>query len=509
MTHTAPALKMREALILLGVLAGLILLTFFETTGSMVAVWIRSRTFNHGFLILPIVLYLVWLRRDSLAALAPEPSPLGLVWLAGAGALWFAGELAQANVVQHFSLVLMLQGAVLTIFGLAFARALLFPLAYLLFMVPFGDFAVEPLQALTAHYTTILVRLSGVPIYLENWIMVIPGGSFLVAEACSGVRFLIATIALGAMASNMFFERWWKRGVFMLLAFLVPVIANVLRAWGIVMIAWWSDFELAVGIDHIVYGFIFLSFVLFVMTAIAWWMRDPMPAAPAPATPPPGAAPASTVSMMAAGGAALLLLVAVRLFGDFVNAPHDSAPVRLVAPALGGGWQAGDPGVAWRASYPRADADRQWTLSRGEETFHLHVAWYADEYRGKELISFENSLAGPAGSPPIEAGVLRNWPLSDAPAPAYLMLDGRQGIRVVWYWYWIDGHITGRSRDAKLASMLGKLQGGETPAAVIAIAGGEELMTGAALAGLLTDSGLDALLGADGPASLVEPAGKQ
>lgn len=496
---------MRRALWLAGLLIAAILAAFGETLVGMVAVWVGSRTYNHGFLILPIVLYLVWLRRDRLQAMTPRASALGLLWLAGAGALWLAGELAQANVVQHISLVLMLQGAVLTVFGPAFSRALLFPLAYLLFMVPFGDFAIEPLQALTANYTTILVRAMGVPIYLENWIIVIPGGSFLVAEACSGVRFLIATVALSALAANLLFERGWKRALFMLFAFLVPIAANVVRATGIVMVAWWSDFELAVGIDHIVYGFIFLSIVLLIMIAIAWWLRDPLPEQTAPA---PRLAradlPASFRSLALPAGAAALLVL-TRLLGDLANAPHDVPSVDLAAPALDGGWTLRAAETGWQGHFPRADAARTWLLERDGERWRLFIAWYADEFRGKELVAFHNTLSGTRDAVPIEAGILRDWPLADIPPPGWLALDGRQGARAVWYWYRVDGKTMARARSAKLASMVGKLRGGDMPAAAIAIAGDGDPRDGARLARMLVDSGLDKLLRGDGPSILVEP----
>lgn len=496
---------MRRALWFGGLLIFLILAAFGETLVGMVSVWMDSRTYNHGFLILPIVLYLVWLRRERLQAMTPRASVLGLLWLAGAGALWLAGELAQANVVQHVSLVLMLQGAVLTVFGPAFSRALLFPLAYLLFMVPFGDFAIEPLQALTAHYTTVLVRAMGVPIYLENWIIVIPGGSFLVAEACSGVRFLIATVALSALAANLLFERAWKRALFMLFAFIVPIVANVVRATGIVMIAWWSDFELAVGIDHIVYGFIFLSIVLLIMIAIAWWMRDPLPEPTAPVPRPARADLPVAFHGLALPVGAAALLVLTRLLGDLANAPHEVPPVELVAPVLDGGWNLRAAEGGWQGHFPRADAARTWLLERDGERWRLFVAWYADEYRGKELVAFDNTLAGSRDAAPIETGALRDWPLADIPPPAWLALDGREGARAVWYWYLVDGRTMARARSAKLASMLGKLRGGDVPASVIAIAGDGDPRDGAPIARMLVDSGLDDLLRGEGSSILIEP----
>jgi len=266
---------LKRAVAVTGLLCLLVIALFFDSAASMVGVWAASATFGHGFLIPPIVAYLVWTKRGDLAAGTPAPSLWGLAWMLGAALVWLLGDASQTSLFQHAGLIGMLQGVVFAVLGRDLTRRLVFPLGYMLFMIPFGDFAIKPLQGFTAEYTTVLLRLSGIPVLLENWVLTIPGGSFLVAEACSGVRFLIASLALGVLIAGLFFERWWKRLVFVALSILVPIGANVLRAYGIVVMAHLSNFEIAVGVDHLIYGFIFLSIVMAILIAIAFWMRDP------------------------------------------------------------------------------------------------------------------------------------------------------------------------------------------------------------------------------------------
>jgi len=480
-TGYAPGLGVAAAI--LGGLFLAIPLLFFETTDSMVTVWVNSRTFGHCFLILPIAGYLVWLKRPVLRRLSPRASPWGLVWIALAAGIWHVGYVGQVNLIQHFGLVAMLQGAVIAVLGLQLARQLLFPIGYLLFMVPFGDFAIAPLQTFTAEHTTNLVRWTGVPVHLENWILTIPGGSFLVAETCAGVRFLIASLALGVLIAGLFFERWWKRIFFLILSAVVPIIANVIRAYGIVMIAHLSDFEMAVGVDHLVYGFIFLSFVMAILIAIAYALRDPdatfgktpsAPSSPADAGGAPARAKALSLPRLAGvTAAALALLVGARLYGEAVLEPAPNEIAGLRSPAAAG-WTLLGPatGNDWRGSYPSADAQATWRYRRQDgETLSVFIAYYGDEGRGKELVSFGNRLYASDTNEVVKSGRLAAWDLSRLPPPSYQVVSGGGGAQAVWYWHWVDGHLHAGATAAKLAAWRAKLSGGATPSAVVAIAG--------------------------------------
>ncbi len=470
-----------------------------EALISMVAVWANSRTYNHGFLIPPIVAYLVWQRRHALWEEVPRASLSGLLWLLFAAGGALAGELAHANTIAHFALVFMIQGAVVAVFGPRIAWRLAFPLFYLLFMVPFGDFAIEPMQDLTARATTALVRATGVPIYLENWVMVIPGGAFLVAEACSGVRFLIATIALGVLMTNLFFSRFWKRLLFLLLSVLVPIAANVARTYGIVMLAYLSDFTLAVGVDHIVYGFIFLSIVLFILIGIAYAMRDPEDADTAPAPPPAAAGPAARKDardLALVTLAAIAILGAVEVYAARLDAPAETGAVTLKTPDAGNGWTLlGRDGPGWRGDYPNADAEATWRFAKGDRVLYAFVAYYASEYSGKEMIAHRNSLLGTDSLQALRAGRLRRWEFAGVPPPAFLVLRGVDGPTVVWYWYWVDGRITADRKEAKLLALKGRVLGRRVPSALVAIAGDGSPRDTAALVDFLEGSDFGRVLG--------------
>src|SRR3546814_7960324 len=122
-----------------------------------------------------------------------------------------------------------------------------------------------------------LLQLFGVPAAVDGVLITIPNGYFEVAEACSGAKFVIAMIAYGTLVANVCYVSWSRRAAFMVMALVVPVLANGLRAFGTIYAAHITSVEQATGYDHIVYGWIFFGLVMASVLAIGWkWFdRDP------------------------------------------------------------------------------------------------------------------------------------------------------------------------------------------------------------------------------------------
>lgn len=183
----------------------LVLLLFRQTFLAMASIWARSDTYAHGFIVPPITLWLVWRKRADIAALTPRPSYAALLLLLGVGFSWLLGDLAAVNFLTQFAVVGMLVLAVPAVLGWQVTRLLAFPLLFLFFAVPFGDFAMPKLMDWTAAATIFGLRLSGIPVHAEGLRFVIPSGSWSVVEACSGVRYLIASITVGILFGLIFF----------------------------------------------------------------------------------------------------------------------------------------------------------------------------------------------------------------------------------------------------------------------------------------------------------------
>jgi exosortase/archaeosortase family protein len=161
------------------------------------------------------------------------------------------------------------------VLGWTVARRIAFPLFFLLFAVPFGDFTQPKLMEWTAHATVFGLRLTGVPVFSEGQNLVIPSGSWSVVEACSGVRYLIASVTVGTLFAYLTYSSLKRRLLFVGVSIIVPIIANWLRAYMIVMLGHLSGNRLAVGVDHLIYGWVFFGVVILAMFWIgARWRED-------------------------------------------------------------------------------------------------------------------------------------------------------------------------------------------------------------------------------------------
>lgn len=252
---------------------GLIVLTG-AAWAEMADQWWNSSTYNHIVLVPAILAWLARLRWPELAKLRPQACWPGLAWLAAGLIAWTLGIAAGVNTMDELGAVMLLQGAIVVLLGPKVTAGLLFPLGYMFFLVPIGGEMIAPLQAITARIAVALTHLSGVSATLSGVFIDTPVGRFEVAEACSGVKFLVAMIALGTLVAHMGFRSAWRRALFMAACGVVPVLANGVRAWGTIYVAQSQGVAFAAGFDHIVYGWIFFALVMAAVLGVAWRFFD-------------------------------------------------------------------------------------------------------------------------------------------------------------------------------------------------------------------------------------------
>lgn len=463
---------------------GALLLSFGGTVASMLSTWSNSASYNHCFLIPVISAYLVWERRALFSVIPPRPNWWGAAGVLAFALLWLLGRMAGAMVVEQFALVLMIQASVLAFFGWPATRALLLPVGFLLFAVPFGDFLVKPLQDFTAVFTVEAIKLVGIPVYMEGVFISTPSGDFHVAEVCSGVRFLIATVPLGVLFADIAFKSWWRRAAVIALSFVVPIVANGIRAFGIVYIAYLTDNEYATGVDHLVYGWIFFAIVIFLLFAIGMIFADKPRDEPVFKMPEriSGRAPATLGGFGAVAVAVVLLANTAPLGHARIEEAmtHYTVPT-LAAPAVGAGWRAlpTSPPHRWKPNFRGVDAELVQDYERADGArVTLYYGYYGSQREGVELVQFGNTVVAP-----------EPWEWSSRRAKA---VDARVDrvissriitrffARHVWHWYWSGGQVTTKPHLVKLHDLAAKLTGGEKAAAVVALSTPETTTAGQA-----------------------------
>ncbi|MXO83714.1 exosortase A [Altererythrobacter aestiaquae] len=422
--------------------------------------WWNISTYNHILLVPLIVGWLIYDRRRQLRDLQPAAWWPGLFAVGIALFFWLIGSLASVNTVSQLGAVLALQASTLVLLGPRIAAANLFPLTYMLFLVPFGDELVPTLQMITADLVIALTEWSGIPAIIDGVFIDTPVGLFEVAEACSGVKFLIAMVALGTLVAYSCFKSWKRRIVFMAAAIALPIFANGVRAWGTIYIAQSQGIEFAVGFDHVLYGWVFFALVVGALLAISWryFDRDPedlgidLPSIADQAW-------FQRVSAATTGGSKAIAAVAalIILFGGWhamASRVEASVPVSIALPDVKG-WSRVDyaPLVDWA---PKATGADHRLLGRyrneaGQEV-DVFLALYAAQEEGREASAY--------GEGALSTEKEWRWLAPGEPVPEavsdYLLANG-QVKRLAQTSFHHGDILTGSAAKLKLANMRDRL----------------------------------------------------
>ncbi|MET3130816.1 exosortase A [Oxalobacteraceae bacterium GrIS 1.11] len=383
----------RGALLALAAIIAILVL-YHVTVWSMILLWWHSQTFAHGFAIVPISAWLVWRQRQLLAAIPQQPGAAGVALLLGLGAVWLLAYIANVQVVAQYAVTAMIPAAVIGVLGWPIARAMAFPLAYLLLAVPFGEVFLPSLIDFTARFTVGALQLTGVPVFRDNNEFSIPSGNWSVAEACSGLRYVIASLALGTLYAYLNYRSNVRRMLFIVVALLLPVIANGMRAYLIVMLGHLSDMRLAVGVDHVIYGWIFFGMVSLLLYWLASFWRD---ACPAPAPVPSSALLHLPAAPRGAAAAACIVVAACWpiLAATMAGRTSAVAPAqpRLMLAAPGGTWLATptDP-LTWRAFHLGASQELLQSYRSTSGAASVQLAVYARQVKGADLLALAESV---------------------------------------------------------------------------------------------------------------------
>lgn len=439
---------------------------YWPTASEIGGIWWRSDTYAHGLAVLPIFAWLVWRARARLAPLQLRPFAWMVLPIAASGVLWLLGELASVASVRHFALVCMIAFGFAGLLGSQAARVLLFPLLFLFFGVPIGDFLLPTMMDLTADFTVWALRLSGVPVYQEGLFFVVPNGRWSVVEACSGLRYLVASVMVGALYAYLNYRSLRRRLLFMVVALVVPVLANWLRAYMIVMLGYHSGNKLAVGVDHLLYGWLFFGIVIFLM----FWIGNRWREDEAPLTSVGTSAPATDRAFWRA---ALPLFVLIPLFPallQIVDAPRVVSAVEMSAPEARAGWNrlAGEPFFLPHYRGQRTQVAASYVPPDGDAPVAAYLAWFADQREGSEMVSWGNGLLAPGAK---DRRLMTRERVEGAAGPVWeVVLQTSQGRVLVWQWYRIDGGVVLGDAEAKLRLLADRLLRQPDGAAVLILA---------------------------------------
>ena len=439
-----------------------VLWLFRQTFSDMVSIWYRSETFHHGFLIAPISAYLAWTRRAALSVLPLRPWWLGLIAILAGSILWWLSSELSVAFVEQLSAVFVVVALVPALLGKAYARCAAFPLAFLFLAVPFGEFAIPYLIEYTASFTVFSLQILGFPVIREGIYFSIPAGNFEVVKACSGIRYLLASFSLGTLYGYLVFDGLKKRIAMSLLSLILPIVANGARALGIVLLAHYSDMQMATGVDHIVYGWLFFGIVMLTLFWIGGHFRDPESPLLSRTTVHRTLAGLGSVVRLPVAVAVFMVAIAAASTGPIIAAAAEhraeSQPVsRPAMPSAFGMWRAlaEEPNSTGSVSALNARS-----YSTGRAIVDVSVATSAaaidglvEENEGTRTVDLRLAR--------IPGGKWHSVPLgSGSEARVREWVIGWEGnYRLVWVWSELDQQLTTSVIGARLRELPGTLLG--------------------------------------------------
>jgi len=463
-------MSLSQVALVYAVLAAIGIALFFDTAASLVQVWWGTPTFNHGFFVAPMAAYLIWMRRHTLANVPIRQEWLALPLILGAGLVWLVGYTGGILLFQHIGFVGILIAMAGGLVGRYMLQRIWFPIAFLIFMVPAGDQLVPVLQDITADFSVIMLGWVNIPVWRDGVFLQIPNGMFEVAEACAGIRFLIANVVVAFVFAYLAYDKWWKWVIFIAISIVIPIFANGIRAFGIIYIAHITDNEYAVGVDHLVYGWGFFTVIMLLCLFIGNLFADRRIGDFEP-TPTDVSRPVPGWSWPFAAVAAAFMALGPAYATGIVDTTPWQGEARLTAPELAAPWQpAGAMQAPWKPVFVGASAEVLQPYKAGADEVSLYVAYYPAQGQGREVIYHANRMADDEAWKRLET---RRITLTVDGAPLRVRLERMKGYpgprRVAAYWYWIAGHHTADPVEAKLYQVMEALGAGNQSAAAIAI----------------------------------------
>ncbi|MGC2333751.1 MAG: exosortase A [Candidatus Acidiferrales bacterium] len=259
------------------ILSGALILLYASILRHLVAQWWSDPDYGHGFFVPLFSGYVVWRLRERWMKSEIKPSNFGLLVMLGAIGLLFVGSLGAELFTSRFSLLVLIAGIILFLAGWKFLRAVSFPLAFLIFMIPLPAVIYNqitfPLQLLASRFATFWLELVQVPVLRDGNVLVLSNYSLEVVEACSGIRSLMTLISLAVIYAYFAEPRRWVRYLLVILMVPIAIVSNAIRIMGAGVMAHQFGPSAAEGFLHGFSGWVIFVAALILLLVCHWILR--------------------------------------------------------------------------------------------------------------------------------------------------------------------------------------------------------------------------------------------
>jgi exosortase len=258
-------------------LGTLLLWLYWSTLAHLVSQWWHDPNFSHGFFVPLFAGFVIWQERSKLKTTQRRPSWSGLLFLGFGLCVLILGQMGAEIFLSRFSLLIVLAGLIVLFLGWSFFRAILFPWAFLVLMIPIPAIIFNqitfPLQIFASKIASQVLPWLGVPVLREGNVIILPKIILEVAEACSGIRSLMSLTTLALIYGYLVEKKTSLRVVLALAALPIAVIANSLRVVGTGLLVQYWDPEKAQGFFHEFQGWLMFVASIGMLYLLHWTLK--------------------------------------------------------------------------------------------------------------------------------------------------------------------------------------------------------------------------------------------
>lgn len=445
--------------VVLGVIA-----VYWGTAVAMFRQW-RTSTYSHQVLVVPLAAYLAWTRRRQLERIQPKPWMWALLLVPVIAFAWLLGDLTSTAVVQQFCLAALIVVLIAGIIGTEATRVLAAPLLFLFFAVPAGDALIPLLQDYSAWSAVKLLDLTRVPVLLQGRFITIPSGKWEIAQACSGIHYLLAMVTIGFVYADVMYRSVARKLVFLAASVVTPVAANGVRVYGILLTDYLGGTTLARSADHVIAGGLFLITITILLFAAGMRWREKSLGAE-------DYFPTAAIAATQTGTRRPLFELLAFALAGFVFAAAAPALARdtqeartaayLKAPAVLPPWAPSGnaaAAVAWEPKLLPADARLEQSYARQGRLVKLVVVYHGPKEKTAKLVSSSNALYTEPEWQRIGEKLVQTTVDGVPVRVRQVSIRSADRTLVLWNWYWIDGAVTSNDYRAKWLLAWARLSG--------------------------------------------------
>ena len=446
-----PAGKNHNILVRELVLAGAFLFCCQRAIYQLAVFWEHSYIYSYGFLIPFISAYMVWKGRNRLSRIEPAPSYLiGLpLFLAGLFML-VIGDKGLIFTVQSLSIIVIMAGIILLLFGKRLFMAVLFPVGYLLLMVPVWNIFTDRLRMsfrlLTSFTASHLLSVAGVPVYGNSVFLELPNITLKVANECSGIDNLLAVLALALPLAYLSLRSWPRRLLLIAGGIAIAALSNSLRVALIGFLAYKGITASLHGPGHILAG-MFVSFVGFIVLFMGAWAlggkKSGRDSSAGKEESGPGTGEKNSGKKTLPGAVLASVVCILIAFGSYVNF-HHSAPVELKTPLESFPYEIGafNGSDAPQGSdfadvlNPSQALSRVYQKNPSGARVHLYIAYFRRQRQNGKLLDYRTAaLYEGASKVKIRTAGGQTFVVNGK------VIRSGQDSRAIYFWYVLNGRI--------------------------------------------------------------------